>query len=95
MSMAHYFIIYDIADDKRLQKVARILQDYGLRMQKSKFEAEFSAATLRQLQAEIGRVIDPEEDGVKYFPLCGKCVAKIEVIGQGMVFDGAGEFTII
>ncbi len=93
--MGHYFIIYDIADKKRLYKVSKILQDYGLRMQKSKFEAELGKVIFRQLQVEIGRVIDPEWDGVKYFPLCGKCVDKIEVIGLGMELDGTGEFTII
>ncbi|MBM9520561.1 CRISPR-associated endonuclease Cas2 [Desulforhopalus vacuolatus] len=93
--MANYFIIYDIADAKRLQKVARILLDYGMRMQQSKFEVELSKAQLRTLQGEIARVIDTEKDGVKYFPLCEKCAAKTEVIGQGMLLEATGEFDII
>ncbi|MCK9174858.1 MAG: CRISPR-associated endonuclease Cas2 [Desulforhopalus sp.] len=93
--MGNYFIIYDIADAKRLQKVAHILLDYGMRMQKSKFEVELSKAQLRTLQGEIARVINPEKDGVKYFPLCEKCAAKIEVIGQGMLLEATGEFDII
>ncbi len=93
--MANYFIIYDIADAKRLNKVAKILKDYGVRMQKSKFEAELSDSDFYKLQTSIGRVINPVEDGVKYFPLCQKCVVKTEVIGKGMVIEAAGEFEII
>lgn len=78
-----YFVIYDIADPKRLARVARILKDYGLRMQQSKFEASLGTAELKSLQADIGGVIDPLEDGVKYFPLCEKCYGKCEIFGQG------------
>ena len=71
--MTEYFIIYDIADPKRLNKVARILKNYGQRTQKSKFEAVLTPAQLEMLQREISATIHPDEDGVKYFPLCEKC----------------------
>ena len=81
--MAEYFIIYDIADPKRLNRVAKILKNYGQRAQKSKFEVSLRPHELRELQREIGRVIHPQEDGVKYFPLCEKCFGKTEVFGTG------------
>ena len=31
-------VAYDIADPKRLQRIAKIMKDYGLRVQKSIFE---------------------------------------------------------
>ena len=36
----HYLIIYDITDNKRLQKIAKIMEDYGERIQRSVFEIE-------------------------------------------------------
>lgn len=81
--MNEYFIIYDIADPKRLRQVAQVLKDYGHRAQKSKFEACLSPPQLKALQREIGLIIDPEEDGVKYFPLCEKCFGKTELFGKG------------
>ncbi len=78
-----YFIIYDIADPKRLNRVAKILENYGQRAQQSKFELSLSTAELKALQREIGLVIHPEEDGVKYFPLCEKCFGKTEIFGTG------------
>ena len=81
--MPEYFVIYDIADPKRLNRVAKILKNYGQRAQKSKFELNLTLAQLKSLQREIGRVIHPEKDGVKYFPLCESCFGKTETFGKG------------
>ncbi len=35
-------IVYDIANPRRLYKVAKILKDYGVRVQYSKFELELT-----------------------------------------------------
>ncbi|PIE64696.1 MAG: CRISPR-associated endonuclease Cas2 [Desulfobacterales bacterium] len=90
-----YFIIYDIADCKRLNRVAKILKDYGVRIQKSKFETDLSGSDFRRLQVDIGKIIDPAEDGVKFFPLCASCAAKTEIIGKGMLIETSGAFDII
>ena len=79
--MAEYFIIYDIADPKRLNRVAKILKNYGQRAQKSKFEVSLRPRELKALQREIGG--HPPEDGVKYFPLCEESLGKTEVFGKG------------
>ena len=89
-----YLIVYDICDPRRLNRVARILKDYGSRVQKSKFEAELSDVLLRQLMDRIREEIDPDEDGVKYIPLCGKCRCTTELIGQGRLVDPDKEFYI-
>jgi len=93
--MAEYFIIYDIADPRRLNRVAKILKDYGQRTQKSKFEASLEPAELKALKQKIGRVINPEEDGVKYFPLCEKCFAKTEFFGKKPSKKHNPEFEIL
>jgi len=89
-----YFAIYDIADPKRLARVAKILKDYGLRVQKSKFELDVTAKELARLHRRIVTVIDDAEDGVKYFPLCGTCHGDIEVIGQGRLLPEDQRFLI-
>jgi len=88
-------VVYDIAEPKRLNRVAKILKDYGLRVQKSKFEIEVGPAALGILQARVGAVIEPEEDGVKYIPLCGACQAKTEVIGLGHFVDPDQEYYVL
>ena len=93
--MAEYFIIYDIANPRRLNRVAKILKDYGERIQKSKFEANLEPAELKALKQKIGRVIHPGEDGVKYFPLCEKCFVKTEVFGKGHRKEAKPDFEIL
>ena len=90
-----YLAIYDIAEPKRLNRVAKILKDYGTRVQKSKFEIEVGDKTFHTLQARIDEQIVPEEDGVKYIPLCETCRQKTEIIGQGKFIDPEREYMIL
>jgi len=90
-----YFAIYDIADPKRLRKVAKTMEDYGERVQKSKFEMTLSDPQLAELQARLDEIIDHENDGIKYFPLCQKCRTKLEIIGQGCYCDPDFEYEIV
>jgi len=90
-----YLAIYDIADSKRLARVAKIFKDYGTRVQKSKFEMDMDEATFRELRTRIAGVIDFEDDGVKYIPLCGKCAELTEIIGLGFFVDPDSDFKVI
>ena len=90
-----YLVIYDIGDEKRLLKVAKTMEDFGKRVQKSKFEMELTKKELENLKARLASIIDPEQDGVKYIPLCKKCIAKIEIIGEGEFVDPDFEYYII
>ena len=71
-----YLIVYDIRDPVRLRRLAKIAEDYGLRMQKSVFQAELEDAELWQMKRRMLGIIDPEEDGIKIFRLCQSCEAR-------------------
>ena len=86
---------YDIADPKRLARVAKIMKDYGVRVQKSIFELAVSRQIFNEMKARVEKVIDFNEDGVKYFPLCEKCAGTVEVIGQGKFTDPDEEFYVL
>ena len=86
--------IYDISHPKRLSKVARIMKDYGVRVQKSKFEIDPTPQAFKELKKRISMVIDEEEDGVKYMPLCQMCQAKTEILGLGRFIDPDKEFVV-
>ncbi|MEA1932884.1 MAG: CRISPR-associated endonuclease Cas2 [Thermodesulfobacteriota bacterium] len=87
--------IYDIAHPKRLVKVAKIMKDYGVRVQQSKFEIDPSPAAFQVLKARIFETIDMEKDGVKYIPICRKCEGKTEIIGLGSYIDPDEEYYIL
>ncbi|PIP43128.1 MAG: CRISPR-associated endonuclease Cas2 [Deltaproteobacteria bacterium CG23_combo_of_CG06-09_8_20_14_all_60_8] len=93
--MKHYLVVYDIADPKRLNRVAKIMKDYGVRVQKSKFEVDVSRAGFQEMSERILAVIEPAEDGVKFIPLCLSCRSKTEILGRGRFVDPDGEFLVL
>ena len=88
-------VAYDIADPKRLNKVAKVIMDYGIRVQKSIFEVDVSNHLFLKMKSRIEEIIEPGADGVKYYPLCEKCAGTVEIIGQGIFIDPDEEFYIL
>lgn len=75
-------IAYDIPDDKRRGKIAKLLQNYGARVQKSVFEADLDERGYRDLRNRMKRWIAEKEDSVRFYRLCATCRGQIETIGQ-------------
>lgn len=69
--ITRYLAAYDIRDAKRLAKVAKIMEDFGVRVQESVFEVECSARDLEKLRARIHKTI-ADEDGVMFAPMCDR-----------------------
>jgi CRISPR-associated protein Cas2 len=88
-------VAYDIADPRRINRIAKIIQDYGIRVQKSVFEVTVNPALFREMKSRIEDEIIPETDGVKYFPLCEKCAGTVEIIGQGVFVDPDTEYAVL
>jgi len=79
-----YLVAFDIADDKRRYRVVKVLLGVGRRVQQSVFEVdELSEARLRQVMAEVRRLVDTGADSVRAYALCGTCVGKVETLGVG------------
>lgn len=61
-----YFISYDITDDKRRNRVARILLDYGERVQYSVFCCQVNKRELLKLQKSLKIEINNNEDQILF-----------------------------
>jgi CRISPR-associated protein Cas2 len=70
--MRYYLVAYDIADERRLNKVRKIAYAYALSGQKSAVEAPLDDAALRRLVAELEAVIDEEVDKINIIPIKGE-----------------------
>lgn len=81
MKEKNRLILYDIRDPKRLLRVAKIMENYGFRVQKSVFEVICDDNILEKLRKDIKETI-AEEDFVAYFELCEKDWQKIEKYGK-------------
>ncbi len=90
-----FAICYDISDDRRRGRVAKILEDYGDRVQYSVFEVILDTeARLAKLKRRLQKVIDPEVDSVRIYALCEGCRKKVEVMGTGSVLEDADYYVV-
>ena len=80
-----YVISYDIPDDRRRNQLAKTLKGFGARVQYSVFEAHLNRREYQELKRAVERIIDPAEDSVRYYRLCGACAERVEVPAIGNV----------
>ncbi len=60
--MDTYLVAYDISNPKRLRKVARTCEDFGLRKQFSVFFCQLTAQDLIRLKSRLYDVINLDQD---------------------------------
>ena len=84
-------IIYDIVDNGKRAKLAKLLQGYGERVQKSAFEALLPAKKYDKLISEIPKYIDRTEDRVRIYRITGKG----QVTSWGIYEDNETEEVIL
>lgn len=58
-------VIYDITDNKRRTKMVKCLERYGVRVQKSAFEAFLTERKYDELVARTTHLIDPHTDSLR------------------------------
>ncbi|MDO5689057.1 MAG: CRISPR-associated endonuclease Cas2 [Tissierellia bacterium] len=62
-------IIYDIVDNPSRVRFSKFLQSYGVRVQKSCFEAYLTNSQIHKLLKSLGRRINKKEDNVRIYVL--------------------------
>jgi CRISPR-associated protein Cas2 len=83
-------VCYDIADNKRRERVAELLLARGTRVQYSVFECRLNPHEQAVLRQALLEVIDVQEDDVRFYPLCADCRASIRWQGRRMQTTAAG-----
>lgn len=89
-----YVISYDIVDDRKRQRAAEALKDYGQRVQKSVYEARLDAKTLAALLERLRQIIDKDTDNVLVYLLCEGCVKQKRFIGLKIIGE-EGDFRVL
>ena len=77
-----YLVAYDIADARRLRKVARRLEGAGWRVQQSVFHCRLNSPDMERLVKDLHKLIHSEEDCIRIYPLCGHDNRNIQVAGR-------------
>ncbi|NEO26788.1 MAG: CRISPR-associated endonuclease Cas2 [Kamptonema sp. SIO4C4] len=90
-----YLICYDIVEDYRRTRVARLLEAYGLRVQKSVFEAVLNPNQYQKLKGQLQGLIDGDCDQLRFYPLSDHCRAKVAILGMQPNFAVDDEVLIV
>ena len=78
-----YVVSYDIPDDRRRTRVHSALTGFGTWVQFSVFECFLDQKQRMLLQMRLLKEIHQREDTIRIYSLCGACIPKVEVLGQG------------
>jgi len=65
-------VCYDVAENRRRLRVSNELENFGVRVQRSVFECHIEETELAELQQRLQDLIEPAEDSVRYYSLCGR-----------------------
>lgn len=76
-----YIVCYDIADPKRLYRVARVCEGFGLRLQDSVYQCWLRPGQLNELTTALAANMNPKLDTVRLYPVCGNDCADMRVFG--------------
>jgi CRISPR-associated protein Cas2 len=78
-----FLLTYDIADNKRRAKIAKLMEAMGERVQGSVFEAYLDPAELQKVVKRSEKVMKMEEDSLRIYFLCESCRPKLKTMGLG------------
>ena len=77
-----FIIAYDTPSDKRRRKMAKRIEGYGTRVQKSVFETHLSRIKMDELMDKLKEIIDEEKDNLRVYEIPNDYIPKIAVLGQ-------------
>lgn len=75
---------------KRLRKVAKECLNYGQRVQNSVFEVDVDYGTFLKLKDKLVKIIDEEEDSLRFYYLGNNWHRRVEQIGAKQTYDPEG-----
>jgi CRISPR-associated protein Cas2 len=76
-----YLVCYDIVSDTRRNKVSKLLEAHGLRVQKSVFECMLDEKQYEILSKYLVRLVNKREDQIRFYPMSAHNRCKVAVMG--------------
>lgn len=77
-----YVISYDISNNKRRRKIAKLMENYGTRVQYSVFECRLTKARYNELYGRLAELMEEDHEGsIRFYNLCKNCEDRTVTIG--------------
>ncbi len=77
-----HIVAYDICDQRRLRRVAKCCESFGVRIEKSVFESRLGNERFREFWKRLCEIADLDEDSLVAVPVCSACEADIKTAGR-------------
>ncbi|OZM56240.1 CRISPR-associated endonuclease Cas2 [Lottiidibacillus patelloidae] len=77
----YYLICYDICESKKRTKLAKKLKDFGVRVQKSVFEAFLTEDKYKEM-VELVSPFATENDSIRIYPLTNSSYNSKTIVGN-------------
>lgn len=71
-----HLVSYDVRDPKRLRRVAKTLESYGVRLQYSVFRCRLDTEALERMHWQLAQIMQPNDD-LLVIPLCSRCAGRV------------------
>ena len=95
MMLVSYDVARDEKGEKRLRHIAKILENYGQRVQYSVFECLVEPAQWVELKSKLLKEINPDYDSLRFYSLGANWQLKVEHVGQKTVLNLQDDVLII
>lgn len=87
--------ISELDGARRLRRVSKLCQDYGVRVQFSVFECVVDPAQWQLLRHKLINEIDPDQDSIRFYFLGSNWKNRIEYIGVKKNIDVVDDTLIL
>ena len=87
MKQMFLIVAYDIVSDRRRNRVAHFLKDYGHRVNYSVFECRIQRAQYSKLRAGLKKLIHRKKDSILLYDLCHYCETNRDTLGISRVYS--------
>ncbi|MBN1841086.1 MAG: CRISPR-associated endonuclease Cas2 [Deltaproteobacteria bacterium] len=77
----NYLVGYDISDQKRLAKVAKVMTEFGLRIQYSFFHCILADRQKKRMKERLTDIIKEGDDQIIILPVTERQLKEIEFVG--------------
>ncbi len=76
-----WIVTYDIPDDKRRRKVAKLLEGFGRRAQYSVFECDLKKEDYNRMKSRLKKLVNPRQDNIRFYLISADDVKRRQVWG--------------
>lgn len=85
----------DAAGRRRLRRIAKACEDWGIRVQNSVFECSIDWTQWLTLKAKLEEICDPDVDSLRYYNLGNNYQGKVVHYGAKSTVDPAADTLLV